>query len=131
MRRTTNMKYILRESNEINRYILEEDVKEEKPQNTGNLPDFEKADDVLKSYSKDKKSVTDKLDELDSLSFKTNDIIKQITNEINAVKAEDATSVDETEKSNAIKDGLRKLNNIFKTNDIFNKYLKGDRVDNT
>ena len=125
------MKYILRESNEINRYILEEDVKEEKPQNTGNLPDFEKADDVLKSYSKDKKSVTDKLDELDSLSFKTNDIIKQITNEINAVKAEDATSVDETEKSNAIKDGLRKLNNIFKTNDIFNKYLKGDRVDNT
>lgn len=131
MRRTTNMKYILRESNDINRYILEEDAKDEKPQNTGDLPDFKTADDVLKSYSKDKKAVTDKLDELDSLSFKTNDIIKQITNEINAVKAEDATSVDETEKSNAIKDGLRKLNNIFKTNDIFNKYLKGDRVDNT
>ena len=128
------MKYILRESNDINRYIryiLEEDAKDEKPQNAGDLPDFEKADDVLKSYSKDKKSVTDKLDELDSLSFKTNDIIKQITNEIYAVKAEDSNSVDETDRSNAIKDGLRKLNNIFKTNDIFNKYLKGDRVDNT
>ena len=125
------MKYILRESNDINRYILEEDAKDEKPQNTGDLPDFKTADDVLKSYSKDKESVTKKLDELDSLSFKTNDIIKQITNEIYAVKAEDSNSVDETDRSNAIKDGLRKLNNIFKTNDIFNKYLKGDRVDNT
>ena len=128
------MKYILRESNDINRYItyiLEEDAKDETPRGNSNLPDFKTADDVLKSYSKDKESVTDKLDELDSLSFKTNDIIKQITDEINTVNAEDATSVDETEKSNAIKDGLRKLNNIFKTNDIFNKYLKGDRVDNT
>lgn len=134
MRRTTNMKYILRESNDINRYIryiLEEDAKDETPRGNSNLPDFKTADDVLKSYSKDKKAVTDKLDELDSLSFKTNDIIKQITNEIYAVKAEDSNSVDETDRSNAIKDGLRKLNNIFKTNDIFNKYLKGDRVDNT
>ena len=128
------MKYILRESNDINRYIryiLEEDAKDEKPQNTGDLPDFEKADGVLKSYSKDKEAVTKKLAELDSLSSKTNDIIKQITNEIRTVKAEDATSVDETEKSNAIKAGLRKLNNIFKTNDIFNKYLKEDRLDDT
>ena len=128
------MKYILRESNDINRYIryiLEEDAKDEKPQNTGDLPDFKTADDVLKSYSKDNKGVTDRLAELDSLSSKTNDIIKQITNEIHTAKAEDATSVDETEKSNAIKAGLRKLNNIFKTNDIFNKYLKGDRIDDT
>ena len=128
------MKYILRESNDINRYIkyiLEEDTKDEAPRGNSNLPDFKTADDVLKSYSKDKESVKTKLAELDSLSSKTNDIIKQITDEIDTVKAEDATSVDETEKSNAIKDGLRKLNNIFKTNDIFNKYLKGDRVDNT
>ena len=128
------MKYILRESNDINRYIryiLEEDAKDEKPQNTGDLPDFKTADDVLKSYSKDNESVTDMLAELGSMSSKTNDIIKQITNEINTVKAEDTTSVDETEKSNAIKAGLRKLNNIFKTNDIFNKYLKGDRIDDT
>ena len=128
------MKYILRESNEINRYIryiLEEDANEEKPQSTGDLPDFEKAYGVLKSYSKDKEAVTKKLAELDSLSSKTNDIIKQITDEINTAKAEDTASVDETEKSNAIKAGLRKLNNIFKTNDIFNKYLKEDRLDNT
>ena len=130
------MKYILRESNNINkyiRYILEEDAKDEKPQNTGDLPDFEKAYGVLKSYSSkdNEKAVTKKLAELDSLSSKTNDIIKQITNEIRTVKAEDATSVDETEKSNAIKAGLRKLNNIFKTNDIFNKYLKEDRLDDT
>ena len=130
------MKYILRESNDINRYIryiLEEDAKDEKSQNTGDLPDFKTADDVLKSYSSkdNEEAVTKKLAELDSLSSKTNDIIKQITNEIYAVKAEDSNSVDETDRSNAIKDGLRKLNNIFKTNDIFNKYLKGDRVDNT
>lgn len=132
MRRTTNMKYILRESNDINRYIryiLEEDAKEEKPQNTGDLPDFKTADDVLKSYSKDSESVKTKLAELDSLSSKMNDIIKKITDEIDTVKSEDATSVDKTEQSNAIKDGLRKLNNIFKTNDIFNKYLKGDKLD--
>ena len=130
------MKYILRESNDINRYIryiLEEDAKDEKPQNTGDLPDFKTADDVLKSYSSkdNEKAVTNKLAELDSLSSKTNDIIKQITNEIRTAKAEDATSVDKTEQSNAIKAGLRKLNNIFKTNDIFNKYLKGDRIDDT
>ena len=123
------MKYILRESNDINRYILEEDAKEEKPQNTGDLPDFKTADDVLKSYSKDKESVTKKLAELNSLSSKMNDIIKKITDEIDTVKSEDTTSVDKTEQSNAIKDGLRKLNNIFKTNDIFNKYLKGDKLD--
>lgn len=126
------MKYILRESNDINRYIryiLEEDAKDEKPQNTGDLPDFEKADDVLKSYSKDNKGVTDRLAELNSMSSKMNDIIKKITDEIDTVKSEDTTSVDKTEQSNAIKDGLRKLNNIFKTNDIFNKYLKGDKLD--
>lgn len=132
MRRTTNMKYILRESNDINRYIryiLEEDAKEEKPQNTGDLPDFKTADDVLKSYSKDNKAVTDKLAELGSMSSNMNDIIEKITDEINTVMIEDDNSVDETEKSNAIKAGLRKLNNIFETNDIFNKYLKGDRLD--
>ena len=128
------MKYILQESKNINRYIryiLEEDAKDETPRGNSNLPDFKTADDVLKSYSKDNESVNTKLAELDSLSSKTNDIIKQITNEIKTAKAEDATSVDETEESNAIKAGLRKLNNIFKTNDIFNKYLKGDRVDDT
>ena len=131
MRRTTNMKYILRESNEINRYILEEDAKDEKPQNTGDLPDFEKAYGVLKSYSSkdNEKAVTNKLAELNSMSSKMNDIIKKITDEIDTVKSEDTTSVDKTEQSNAIKDGLRKLNNIFKTNDIFNKYLKGDKLD--
>ena len=132
MRRTTNMKYILRESNDINRYIryiLEEDAKEENSQGNSKLPDFEKADDVLKSYSKDKESVTKKLAELESMSSKMNDIIKKITDEIDIAKDEDTTSVDKTEQSNAIKDGLRKLNNIFKTNDIFNKYLKGDRLD--
>lgn len=126
------MKYILRESNDINRYIryiLEEDAKDEKPQNTGDLPDFKTADDVLKSYSKDKKSVTDRLAELGSMSSNMNDIIEKITGEINTVMIEDDTSVDETEKSNAIKAGLRKLNTIFETNDIFNKYLKGDRLD--
>lgn len=126
------MKYILRESNDINRYIryiLEEDAKDEKPQGNSKLPDFEKADGVLKSYSKDKEAVTDKLAELGSMSSNMNDIIEKITNEINTVMIEDDTSVDETEESNAIKAGLRKLNNIFKTNDIFNKYLKGDRLD--
>ena len=126
------MKYILRESNDINRYIryiLEEDAKDEKPQNTGDLPKFDDAYKVLDSYSKDKEAVTNKLAELNSMSSKMNDIIKKITNEIDTVKDEDATSVDKTEQSNAIKDGLRKLNNIFKTNDIFNKYLKGDKLD--
>lgn len=126
------MKYILRESNDINRYIryiLEEDAKDEKPQNTGDLPDFKTADDVLKSYSKDNKGVTDRLAELGSMSSNMNDIIEKITGEINTVMIEDDTSVDETEKSNAIKAGLRKLNTIFETNDIFNKYLKGDRLD--
>ena len=126
------MKYILRESNDINRYIryiLEEDAKDEKPQNTGDLPDFKTADDVLKSYSKDNKGVTDRLAELGSMSSNMNDIIEKITAEINTVMIEDNTSVDETEKSNAIKASLRKLNNIFETNDIFNKYLKGDRLD--
>ena len=123
------MKYILRESNDINRYILEEDAKDEKPQGNSKLPDFEKANDVLKSYSKDKEAVTNKLAELESMSSKMNDIIKKITDEIDTVKSEDTTSVDKTEQSNAIKDGLRKLNNIFKTNDIFNKYLKGDKLD--
>ena len=128
------MKYILRESNDINRYIryiLEEDAKEEKSQNAGNLPDFKTADDVLKSYSSkdNEEAVTKKLAELSSMSSKMNGIIKKITDEIDTVKAEDATSVDKTEQSNAIKDGLRKLNNIFKTNDIFNKYLKGDKLD--
>ena len=76
MRRTTNMKYILRESNDINRYIryiLEEDANEEKPQGNSKLPDFEKANDVLKSYSKDKEAVTNKLAELNSMSSKMND----------------------------------------------------------
>ena len=126
------MKYILRESNDINRYIryiLEEDAKDEKPQNTGDLPKFDDAYKVLDSYSKDKEAVTNKLAELNSMSSKMNDIIKKITNEIDTVNDEDATSVDKTEQSNAIKDGLRKLNNIFKTNDIFNKYLKGDKLD--
>lgn len=126
------MKYILRESNDINRYIryiLEEDAKDEKPQNTGDLPKFDDAYKVLDSYSKDKEAVTNKLAELNSLSSKMNDIIKKITDEIDTVKSEDTTSVDKTEQSNAIKDGLRKLNNIFKTNDIFNKYLKGDKLD--
>ena len=126
------MKYILRESNDINRYIryiLEEDAKDEKPQNTGDLPDFKTADDVLKSYSKDNKAVTDRLAELGSMSSNMNDIIEKITDEINTVMIEDDTSVDETEKSNAIKAGLRKLNTIFETNDIFNKQLKGDRLD--
>ena len=126
------MKYILRESNDINRYIryiLEEDANEEKPQGNSKLPDFEKADDVLKSYSKDNKGVTDRLAELGSMSSNMNDIIEKITDEINTVMIEDNTSVDETEKSNAIKASLRKLNNIFETNDIFNKYLKGDRLD--
>ena len=126
------MKYILRESNDINRYIryiLEEDAKEENSQNTGDLPDFKTADDVLKSYSKDSESVKAKLAELGSMSSNMNDIIEKITDEINTVMIEDNTSVDETEKSNAIKASLRKLNNIFETNDIFNKYLKGDRLD--
>ena len=126
------MKYILRESNEINRYIryiLKEDAKDEKPQNTGDLPDFEKAYGVLKSYSKDKEAVTNKLAELNSMSSKMNDIIKEINKEINTANAEDATSVDKTAESEAVKASLRKLNNIFKTNDIFNKYLKGDRLD--
>lgn len=122
------MKYILRESNDINRYIryiLEEDANEEKPQSDK----FEDAYKVLDSYSKDSESVKTKLAELNSLSSKMNDIIKKITDEIDTVKSEDTTSVDKTEQSNAIKDGLRKLNNIFKTNDIFNKYLKGDKLD--
>ena len=125
------MKYILRESNEINRYVLEEDAKDEKPQNTGDLPDFEKAYGVLKSYSSkdNEEAVTKKLAELGSMSSNMNDIIEKITDEINTVMIEDDNSVDETEKSNAIKAGLRKLNNIFETNDIFNKYLKGDRLD--
>ena len=126
------MKYILRESNDINRYIryiLEEDAKDEKPRGNGNLPDFKTADDVLKSYSKDNKGVTDRLAELGSMSSNMNDIIEKITGEINTAMIEDDTSVDETEKSNAIKASLRKLNTIFETNDIFNKYLKGDRLD--
>ena len=126
------MKYILRESNDINRYIryiLEEDAKDETPRGNSNLPDFKTADDVLKSYSKDKEAVTNKLAELNSMSSKMNDIIKKITDEIDTANSEDTTSVDKTEQSNAIKDGLRKLNNIFKTNDIFNKYLKGDKLD--
>lgn len=126
------MKYILRESNDINRYIryiLEEDAKEENSQGNSKFPDFEKADDVLKSYSKDNESVKAKLAELGSMSSNMNDIIEKITDEINTVIIEDDNSVDETEKSNAIKAGLRKLNNIFETNDIFNKYLKGDRLD--
>lgn len=132
MRRTTNMKYILRESNDINRYIryiLEEDAKEENSQGNSKLPDFEKADDVLKSYSKDNESVKAKLAELGSMSSNMNDIIEKITDEINTVMIEDDNSVGETEKSDAIKAGLRKLNTIFETNDIFNKYLKGDRLD--
>lgn len=129
MRRTTNMKYILRESNDINRYILEEDAKEENSQGNSKLPDFEKADDVLKSYSKDNKGVTDRLAELGSMSSNMNDIIEKITYEINTAMIEDDNSVGETEKSDAIKAGLRKLNTIFETNDIFNKYLRGDRLD--
>ena len=42
------MKYILRESSDINRYIryiLEEDSNEEKPQGNSKLPDFEKDND--------------------------------------------------------------------------------------
>ena len=125
------MKYILRESNDINRYIryiLEEDAK---AQSNSKLPDFEEAYKVLDSYSKDKnnENVTNKLAELGSMSSNMNDIIEKITAEINTVMIEDDTSVDETEKSNAIKAGLRKLNTIFETNDIFNKYLKGDRLD--
>ena len=126
------MKYILRESNDINRYIryiLEEDAKDETPRGNSNLPDFKTADDVLKSYSKDKQTVTDRLAELGSMSSNMNDIIEKITGEINTVMIEDDTSVDETEKSNAIKASLRKLNTIFETNDIFNKYLNGDRLD--
>ena len=126
------MKYILRESNDINRYIryiLEEDAKDEKPRSNSKLPDFEKADGVLKSYSKDKEAVTDRLAELGSMSSNMNDIIEKITAEINTAMIEDDTSVDKTEQSNAIKAGLRKLNTIFETNDIFNKYLKGDRLD--
>ena len=126
------MKYILRESNEINgyiRYILEEDAKDEKPQNTGDFPKFDDAYKVLDSYSKDKEAVTNKLAELNSMSSKMNGIIKEINKEIGKVIGEDKTSGDETERSNAIKDGLRKLNNIFKTNDIFNKYLNGDKLD--
>ena len=123
------MKYILRESNDINKYILEEDAKDEKPRGNSNLPDFKTADDVLKSYSKDNKGVTDRLAELGSMSSNMNDIIEKITGEINTVMIEDDTSADETEKSNAIKASLRKLNTIFETNDIFNKYLKGDRLD--
>ena len=125
------MKYILRESNDINRYIryiLEEDAK---AQSNSKLPDFEEAYKVLDSYSKDKnnENVTNKLAELDSMSSNMNDIINQIADEINTVSIEDDTSVGETEKSDAIKAGLRKLNTIFETNDIFNKYLKGDRLD--
>ena len=126
------MKYILRESNDINRYIryiLEEDAKDETPRGNSNLPDFKTADDVLKSYSKDNKGVTDRLAELGSMSSNMNDIIEKITDEINTVMIEDDNSVGETEKSDAIKAGLRKLNTIFETNDIFNKYLKGDRLD--
>ena len=128
------MKYILRESNDINRYIryiLEEDAKDEKPQNTGDLPDFEKAYGVLKSYSSkdNEKAVTNKLAELNSMSSKMNDIIKEINKEISKVTDEDKTSVNETEKSDAIKAGLRKLNNIFKTNNILNKYLNVDKLD--
>ena len=52
------MKYILRESNDINRYILEEDAKDETPRGNSNLPDFKTADDVLKSYSKDKSEIS-------------------------------------------------------------------------
>ena len=129
MRRTTNMKYILRESNEINRYILEEDAKDEKPQNTGDLPKFDDAYKVLDSYSKDKEAVTNKLAELNSMSSKMNGIIKEINKEIGKVIGEDKTSGDETERSNAIKAGLRKLNNIFKTNNILNKYLNVDKLD--
>ena len=125
------MKYILRESNDINRYIryiLEEDAK---AQSNSKLPDFEEAYKVLDSYSKDKnnENVTNKLAELGSMSSNMNDIIEKITDETTTAMAEDETSVDETEKSNAIKAGLRKLNDIFKTNDIFNKYLKGDNLD--
>ena len=125
------MKYILRESNNINkyiRYILEEDAK---AQSNSKLPDFEEAYKVLDSYSKDKnnENVTNKLAELGSMSSNMNDIIEKITDETTTAMAEDETSVDETEKSNAIKAGLRKLNDIFKTNDIFNKYLKGDNLD--
>lgn len=125
------MKYILRESNDINRYIryiLEEDAK---AQSNSKLPDFEEAYKVLDSYSKDKnnENVTNKLAELGSMSSNMNDIIEKITDETSTAMAEDETSVDETEKSNAIKAGLRKLNDIFKTNDIFNKYLKGDNLD--
>ncbi len=126
------MKYILRESNDINkciRYILEEDAKEEVSQGNSRLPKFEDAYKVLNSYSKDNESVAKKLAELNSMSSKMNDIIKDIADEINKVKAEDETSVDKTDESEAIKAGLRKLNNIFKTNNIFNKYLKVDKLD--
>ena len=128
------MKYILRESNDINRYIryiLKEDAKEENSQGNSKLPKFEDAYKVLDSYSKDKnnENVTNKLAELDSMSSNMNDIIEKITDEINTVSIEDKTSVDETDRSDAIKAGLRKLNDIFKTNDIFNKYLKGDSLD--
>ena len=130
------MKYILRESNDINRYIryiLEEDAKDEKPQNTGDLPDFEKAYEVLKSYSSkdNEEAVTKKLAELNSMSSKMNGIIKEINKEIGKVIGEDKTSGDETERSDAIKAGLRKLNNIFKTNNILNKYLNVDKLDTT